>query len=431
MSQIYEISENYVEKIAKLNPITATALGVKGHEVELGDFTPEGTDKNASLAEHTLRELQSALPQSNDDRRAKEVMIVDIETELRLYKEEEHYRALNILHSPMHSIRMVFDQMPKNTVSEWENISERLSKVPEALSGYTYTLREGIKKGLVSTTRQSQACAIQAATWSGLDGSSSFFSNLLTEFENSDFKSEKLRKTLEKSISKSENANGGFSRFLTEEYTDMADPEDAVGLDRYQLWSRSYNGIDLDLIETYEWGWDQLRWVEKEMAKTANLIIAGGTVEEAKHILESDPKRRIDGVENFRIWMQELQENTIGELNGKHFDIPEPVTKIEALIAPEGGALAMYYTRPSGDFSRPGRTWYPTGGETSFPIWGEVSIAYHEGVPGHHFQIGTAIFLSEKLSRYQRQLGGTSGYVEGWALYAGAVNGRTGLSRQS
>ena len=206
----------------------------------------------------------------------------------------------------------------------------------------------------------------------------------------------------------------------------MADPEDAVGLDRYQLWSRSYNGIDLDLIETYEWGWDQLRWVEKEMAKTANLIIAGGTVEEAKRLLESDPKRRIDGVENFRIWMQELQENTIGELNGNHFDIPEPVTKIEALIAPEGGALAMYYTRPSGDFSRPGRTWYPTGGKTSFPIWGEVSIAYHEGVPGHHFQICTAIFLSEKLSRYQRQLGGTSGYVEGWALYAERLMGELG-----
>ncbi|GIS65519.1 MAG: hypothetical protein CM1200mP3_17670 [Chloroflexota bacterium] len=76
----------------------------------------------------------------------------------------------------------------------------------------------------------------------------------------------------------------------------------------------------------------------------------------------------------------------------------------------------MYYTGPSGDFSRPGRTWYPTAGKTIFPLWGEVSIAYHEGVPGHHFQIGTSVFLENRLSRYQRQLGGTSGYIEGWAL---------------
>ena len=47
----------------------------------------------------------------------------------------------------------------------------------------------------------------------------------------------------------------------------------------------------------------------------------------------------------------------------------------------------MYYTAPSEDFSRPGRTWYPTLGKTRFPLWREVSICYHEGVPGHHLQI--------------------------------------------
>ena len=67
----------------------------------------------------------------------------------------------------------------------------------------------------------------------------------------------------------------------------------------------------------------------------------------------------------------------------------------------------MYYTGPSEDFSRPGRTWYPTGGKTSFPLWREVSIAYHEGVPGHHFQIATTMTLSDQLSRYQRLLAGT------------------------
>jgi uncharacterized protein (DUF885 family) len=77
----------------------------------------------------------------------------------------------------------------------------------------------------------------------------------------------------------------------------------------------------------------------------------------------------------------------------------------------------MYYTGPSEDFSRPGRTWYPTMGKTRFPLWGEVSIAYHEGVPGHHLQIGQVRFLRDRLSRFQR-LGGVAGHAEGWALYA-------------
>ncbi|MBM3933780.1 MAG: DUF885 domain-containing protein [SAR202 cluster bacterium] len=162
------------------------------------------------------------------------------------------------------------------------------------------------------------------------------------------------------------------------------------------------------------------------MIDTADRILPGATVEEAKKVLEADPARAIEGVEEFRRWMQELQDRTIAELNGAHFDIPADVRRIEAMIAPPGGALAMYYTPPSEDFSRPGRTWYPTNGKTRFPLWGEVSIAYHEGVPGHHFQLGMAKHMREDLSRFQRNLGLVSGYSEGWALYAERLMGEMG-----
>ena len=164
MTRVYDISNEFVDGIAALNPIAATSLGVPGHETTLGDFSPAGAEANAQLARNTLIELKVAPLENDSDRRAKEVMVEDIKADLESHERGEHFRRLNILHSPMHSIRMVFDQMPKNTLSEWENISERLSKVPEALSGYTDTLRQGVKKGLVSTTRQSQACATQAST---------------------------------------------------------------------------------------------------------------------------------------------------------------------------------------------------------------------------------------------------------------------------
>ena len=86
MSPIYEISDNYVEKIAELNPITATSLGIKGHETNLGDFTSEGNNKNASLARNTLKALNTAPIQCEDDRSAKEVITEYIVTELSLHK---------------------------------------------------------------------------------------------------------------------------------------------------------------------------------------------------------------------------------------------------------------------------------------------------------------------------------------------------------
>jgi uncharacterized protein (DUF885 family) len=91
---------------------------------------------------------------------------------------------------------------------------------------------------------------------------------------------------------------------------------------------------------------------------------------------------------------------------------------VEARIAPPGSAAAPYYTEPSRDFSRPGRTWLPTLGQTRFPLWKLVSTWHHEGVPGHHLQFGTWTALSGELSVYQTTIGSVSAMTEGWALYA-------------
>jgi uncharacterized protein (DUF885 family) len=116
----------------------------------------------------------------------------------------------------------------------------------------------------------------------------------------------------------------------------------------------------------------------------------------------------------------------MADLAGTHFDIPPAVLKVEAMIAPPGGNPAMYYTPPSSDFSRPGRTWYPTIGKTRFPLWREVSTAYHEGVPGHHLQLAQTCLLEKSLPPFQTLLGAVSGHVEGWALYAERLMGELG-----
>jgi uncharacterized protein (DUF885 family) len=57
-------------------------------------------------------------------------------------------------------------------------------------------------------------------------------------------------------------------------------------------------------------------------------------------------------------------------------------------------------------------------GVTEFDTWRELTTVYHEGVPGHHLQIGQAVVNRAKLNTWRRQLAGTSGHAEGWALYA-------------
>ena len=79
---------------------------------------------------------------------------------------------------------------------------------------------------------------------------------------------------------------------------------------------------------------------------------------------------------------------------------------------------AAHYTGPAKDGSRPGIFWAPLPG-SPFRIVAMRTLVYHEGVPGHHFQIALQR-ETESLPRYRREgiYGGGSAYAEGWALYA-------------
>ena len=427
MSRIFEIADQYVEKVAAMSPFSATYMGVTGHDHEMNDFSPEASEAEAALDRAALAELESAPIEDERDRIARDAMKDSLQLALDRHSADEHFRSLSMIHSPIHSVRQIFDLMPRETEEQWANIASRMALIPEGLASYRRTLEEGLRRDLVVAKRQAQETAEQCDVWTGAaDGHTSFFQGVVDAFSESGVASARLRSDLEAAARSADEGITDTARFLRETYIPGASEQDAVGEERYSLAARVYNGAELDLRETYQWGWEQLAWVEAEMASTAEQIAPGQGVDAARTLLETDPDRAIEGEVEFAAWMQDLQDRTIAELDGTHFDIAEPVKKIEALIAPPGGALAMYYTPPSEDFSRPGRTWYPTGGKTRFPLWSEVSIAYHEGVPGHHFHLGTTVALSEQLSRFQRLLGGTSGQIEGWALYAERLMGELG-----
>jgi len=427
VSDVDRISDRFVERVAALHPIAATMMGVAGHDDQMTDFSPDGIAERSALARSTLHQLEHVDLESDRDRVARDVMVDEVELGLALDDAGERLRDLNIMHSPLQMIRQAFDLVPTTTVDDWEAIAARLALVPQGLDGYRTTLQAGAEQGLVAAQRQAAVCAQQADTWGGVTNRGrGFFQQYVEQFEASDVHEPGLAQRLATEAQRADRAYATFGRFLVEEYLPVAAESDAVGADRYRLWARMFNGIELDLQETYDWGWSELHRIEHAMGSVGDRILSGQPIPEVIEHLEHDPTRSIEGVDEFRAWLQNLLDTTVDELDGTHFDIPEPVKAVEAMIAPPGGAAAMYYTGPSEDFSRPGRTWYPTLGKTVFPLWGEVSICYHEGVPGHHLQIAQVRYLADTLTRFQRVLAGSSGHAEGWALYAERLMGELG-----
>ena len=417
MPTLHQIADDYVERLSALDPLAATGMGVLGHDHEVPDFSPDGAQARAALDAETLAALEAAPAASARNLLARDVMAERMVLGRELFEAGEHLRDLNIIASPMQRLRGAFDLMPAKTDGDWENIAARMEAAPMALRGMRASLEAGRGAGPTVAARQVRATIAQARTWAGSDGApSGFFAGLIAKPGAPSPGA--LASRLRVAAATASAAYDGWADYLEAEYLPAARPDDGVGAERYALRARVFTGLRLDLGETYAWGWEELRRIRGEMAATADRIVPDGSLSDAVRLLETDPARAIDGEEPFRQWMQDVQDRTIAGLGGTHFEIPAPVRTVEAMIAPPGGALAMYYTGPSEDFSRPGRTWYPTGGRTRFPLWVELSVAYHEGVPGHHLQIAITRYQGDALTRYQRLLAGTSGYVEGWALYA-------------
>lgn len=81
-------------------------------------------------------------------------------------------------------------------------------------------------------------------------------------------------------------------------------------------------------------------------------------------------------------------------------------------------SAAAHYTWPAPDGSRPGEFWVPLAGPR-FEMAAMRSLSYHEGVPGHHFQLAIQQ-ESTDLPKFRSAhiYGGGAAHSEGWALYA-------------
>jgi uncharacterized protein (DUF885 family) len=291
-----------------------------------------------------------------------------------------------------------------------------MNAVGAALSGYQRSLQEGIAAKDTPAKRQVVANIDQALAIAAKDG---FFVKFAESAKtDSGHLPEALKTELAKAAQNATAAYGEFAKFLQQELLPNASETDAIGRERYELFSRGFLGAKIDLDATYQWGIEELARVVAEQTEIANQIKPGASIEEAVKFLDEDPARKLHGTDALQKWMQNKSDQAIESLSGSHFEIAEKMKTLECMIAPtqSGG---IYYTPPTDDFSRPGRMWWSVPpGVTEFNTWRELTTVYHEGVPGHHLQVAQAVFNKDDLNDWRRNVSWSSGHGEGWALYA-------------
>ncbi|WP_405578842.1 DUF885 domain-containing protein [Streptomyces sp. NBC_01092] len=412
-----EVADAYVDELIALDPVTGTYLGVKESSSKLPDLSPAGQEALAQLQRATLARLDEAEARpgadSDIERRCARLLRERLTAELAVHDTEEGLRSVGNMATPAHSVREIFTVTPTETDEDWAAIAERLRAVPAAYAGYRESLALGLERKLYAAPRPTATFVEQLTEWSDTGEGRGWFEDFVSAGP------EALRAELDEAARAGTAAVMELRDWMRDVYAPAIEgASNTVGRERYARWARYFNGIDLDLDEAYAYGWSEYHRLLGEMKKEAEKILPGAATPWVALAHLDEHGKHIEGVDEVRDWLQSLMDEAIEKLDGTHFELAEPVRKVESRIAPPGGAAAPYYTAPSEDFSRPGRTWLPTMGQTRFPVYDLVSTWYHEGVPGHHLQLAQWTYVAGNLSRYQATIGGVSANAEGWALYA-------------
>jgi uncharacterized protein (DUF885 family) len=284
MTALNDIADRYVDELAVLDPCLAAVMGIAGQEERLTDFGPQAAQARAELARRTLTAVDDTPVAGDAERVAAAVLRERLATKVALADADAYGTLLDTLDGPVQRVRHAVGLLDQGGDTVWDALLARLRAVPGTLAGLRESLEAARRGGRVApyrqVTRNARECRDMRQYLAGLpaghgDGV--------------------LRSVLDEAAPAANEALTGLAAYLSEELAADAPELDALGRDRYQLGVREFLGTQLDLEETYAWGWDELARVRREMAVAAAQIAPGEPVPAVLTALDSDPRYQMTG----------------------------------------------------------------------------------------------------------------------------------------
>jgi uncharacterized protein (DUF885 family) len=224
-----------------------------------------------------------------------------------------------------------------------------------------------------------------------------------------------------------------YRRFLARELLPRARPDERPGVKYvrggsawYRLCIRRHTGLRVTPRRIHTTGQEELTRIHREMAVVGARLFGLETVTAIGERLRTDPELFFDSAQEIEAKARAClaRANAAAQtLFGRLPKAPCIVTPIPAHEAPE--TTIAYYRPPAPDGGRPGQYMINTYQASTRPRYEAEVLAWHEAVPGHHLQIA----LSQELEQLPlvRRHGGSSAFVEGWALYTERLADEAGL----
>jgi uncharacterized protein (DUF885 family) len=438
-------------KIAFDNPELLTSLGflesmgIKGHNAHLNSAHPDETEKLFAMLEEFGEGLNRYADEDLDDGEvlSKEIALYLSSMAADFYPYRYHTYPANQMGGIQSSFPTFMDANHQvDTVEDAENYLSRMGELPRKFEEHLLGLRIREEKNIIPPRFVIERVLDEMRGFVDTPPEENIlYTSLALKMEEAeDIDPAEAEDILARTAAAIDTTvYPAYSMFINyfSELEAKAGDDDGYwhlpqGEEAYKLALRFFTTTDYTADEIHETGLAEVERIQGEMLEIFELedidVSEGYTAAMAAYselpefYYEDSDAGREQILADYQAMLDEFDAN----LDDAFRIRPEAGMEVQRIPEfKEKTSPGAYYMQPSLDGTRPGRFYANLYDIKATPKFGMRTLAAHEGIPGHHFQIAIAMELEGM--PLLRRFAPFTAYVEGWALYAERVTWELGL----
>jgi uncharacterized protein (DUF885 family) len=439
-AQLNRIYDEYWDASMRLNPLQATFQGDARHNDQLPnilsaayrqqshDFTVEWLGKVEKIGTDGL---------TGQDLLSYEIFVRDARMSLAAEKYPSWMLPVSQYYN-LGSIMAILGSgsgaQPFNTVADYDSWSKRSLGIAPLFDQAVANMRDGMKAGVVQPRDLMEKVLPQLDAVIKPTAEESIFwapvRNMPEDFPEADKAriSAEYKRMIEYRIMPAYRALRGF---IATEYLPATRTSDGLGaLPNGQAWYTQNivqsTAATLDAKQIHAVAEQRVASLQAQIAATLKDNKIRGSQQKVLRNMRTDRSFQYANSEALLTRYKQLQAQVGSRLPALLGTLPKAPLEVRA-VEPEraASASAVAYQPPLPDGMRPGILYVNTTNLPSRRRWAAPMQFLHEGIPGHHVQLGLQQEL-DKLPRFRR-LGGDIAFIEGWGLYAESLGEQLGV----
>ncbi|MDW5265350.1 MULTISPECIES: DUF885 family protein [Acidobacteriaceae] len=410
----------------KHSPEYASYLGDKRYNDQLTDYSVQAVNASLARGRGYIEKLgmidTTSLP--DQEKLSADLMMRSLIDDQEAAKFKEWEMPVNQFSGFHTDLAQMPNDLPFDTVKDYDDYIARLQKVPTAFSQITTNMQMGIDDGRMPPEYLLEKVLVQVQTLADQKPEDSPFALPLKKFPKTVSAADQKRITSELLNAIATDVLPSyqrFAKFMKVDYVPKGRKDPGAwalpdGDAYYAFRIRQSTTLNKTATEIHQIGLDEVKRDEAEMLAIVHKL-GFADLKSFNEALKTNPKEHPTSKEQ----LLEAYRGYIAQMQPK---LPElfgtlPKAKLEVVEMPSYIAkdqAEAFYDQGSADGKRPGKVDVNTYNFAERSLAGVEAVAYHEGIPGHHLQISIGQELTG-LPEFRKQAYYTA-YTEGWALYS-------------